>query len=47
MWQMLQQPQADDYVIASHETHSVREFCEKAFKRVGIAVRYPNSLMTV
>jgi len=40
MWQMLQQPQPDDYVIASHETHSVREFCEKAFKRVGITVKW-------
>jgi GDPmannose 4,6-dehydratase len=28
---MLQQPKADDYVIASGETHSVREFCERAF----------------
>jgi GDPmannose 4,6-dehydratase len=28
---MLQQPKADDYVVASGETHSVREFCERAF----------------
>ncbi|MFN2577849.1 MAG: GDP-mannose 4,6-dehydratase [Pyrinomonadaceae bacterium] len=31
MHTMLQQPQPDDYVIASGETHSVREFCERAF----------------
>jgi len=33
---MLQQPQPDDYVIASGETHSVRDFCERAFKLVGL-----------
>jgi GDPmannose 4,6-dehydratase len=31
MWLMLQQDQADDYVVATNETHSVREFCEEAF----------------
>jgi GDPmannose 4,6-dehydratase len=31
MWCMLQQPQPDDYVIATGESHSVREFCEAAF----------------
>jgi GDPmannose 4,6-dehydratase len=31
MWRMLQQDQPDDYVIATQETHSVREFCEEAF----------------
>ncbi len=31
MWLMLQQPQADDYVIATGETHSVREFLQEAF----------------
>lgn len=31
MWLMLQQDNADDYVICSESTHSVREFCEKAF----------------
>jgi GDPmannose 4,6-dehydratase len=36
MWLMLQQPQADDYVVASGETHSVRELCEIAFARVGL-----------
>ena len=36
MWLMLQQDQPDDYVIATGETHSVREFCEKAFSHVGL-----------
>ncbi len=36
MWLMLQQPQGDDYVIATGETHSVREFLELAFDRVGL-----------
>jgi GDPmannose 4,6-dehydratase len=36
MWLMLQQDQPDDYVIATGETHSVREFCELAFDRVGL-----------
>ena len=36
MWLMLQQPQPDDYVIATNETHSVREFLEHAFAHVGL-----------
>jgi len=36
MWLMLQQPEADDYVIATGETHSVREFLEEAFGIVGL-----------
>jgi GDPmannose 4,6-dehydratase len=36
MWMMLQQPKADDYVVASGETHSVRELCEIAFGRAGL-----------
>ena len=36
MWLMLQQPQPDDYVIATGETHSVRELCEVAFGLVGL-----------
>ncbi|MBL9129227.1 MAG: GDP-mannose 4,6-dehydratase, partial [Verrucomicrobiales bacterium] len=31
MWLMLQQDAPDDYVVATNETHSVREFCEEAF----------------
>ena len=36
MWLMLQQPQPDDYVIATGETHSVQELCEIAFARAGL-----------
>jgi GDPmannose 4,6-dehydratase len=36
MWLMLQQEQADDYVISTGETHSIREFLTLAFARVGI-----------
>jgi len=36
MWLMLQQDQPDDYVIASGETHTVREFVEIAFDRAGL-----------
>ena len=39
MWLMLQQPAPDDYVIATGETHSVREFAEKAFRCVGLNYR--------
>ena len=35
MWRMLQQPQPDDYVLATGEAHSVREFVELAFAHVG------------
>jgi GDPmannose 4,6-dehydratase len=36
MWLMLQQDKADDYVIATNQTHSVREFLELAFGHVGL-----------
>ena len=36
MWLMLQQPTPDDYVIATGEAHSVREFLEAAFSHVGL-----------
>ncbi len=36
MWRMLQQDEPDDFVVASGETHTVREFCEIAFGRVGL-----------
>ena len=36
MWQMLQQEDPDDYVIATGEAHTVREVCEVAFARVGL-----------
>lgn len=36
MWLMLQQEKPDDYVIGTGKTHTVREFCEIAFKTVGL-----------
>ena len=36
MWRMLQQPQADDYVVATGESHSVRDLVEIAFGSVGL-----------
>jgi len=36
MWRMLQQDAPDDYVVATNETHTVRELCEIAFARVGL-----------
>jgi GDPmannose 4,6-dehydratase len=36
MWLMLQQPEGDDYVIATGNTHTVREFCQFAFDYVGL-----------
>lgn len=38
MWMILQQDDPGDYVIASNEAHSVREFVEKAFGHVGIQI---------
>lgn len=40
MWMMLQQDKADDYVVATNEAHSVREFVEEAFKVVGTTIRW-------
>jgi GDPmannose 4,6-dehydratase len=39
MWLMLQQPEPDDYVVATGETHTVREFAELAFDCVGLNYR--------
>ncbi len=36
MWLMLQQDKPDDYVVATNETHTVREFCQEAFGRLGL-----------
>ena len=36
MWRMLQQDEADDYVVATGETHSVQEFCQEAFGHAGL-----------
>ena len=43
MWKILQQPEPDDYVIATGETRSVREFVELAFKNVGINIEWKGS----
>lgn len=40
MWLMLQQDKPDDYVLATNETHTVREFVEEAFAQLGILVRW-------
>jgi GDPmannose 4,6-dehydratase len=40
MWMILQQSEADDYVLATGETHSVREFVELAFARVGREIEW-------
>ena len=40
MWLMLQQPEPDDYVLATGESHSVREFVELAFAEVGISIEW-------
>ncbi len=39
MWRMLQQDEPDDYVVATGETHSVREFCDLAFSHAGLDYR--------
>ncbi|HZL33742.1 MAG TPA: GDP-mannose 4,6-dehydratase [Tepidisphaeraceae bacterium] len=39
MWMMLQQPTPDDYVVATGQTHSVREFCDVAFRHAGLDYR--------
>ncbi len=38
MWRILQQPQGDDYVLATGETHTVREFVERAFAETGVRI---------
>lgn len=40
MWLMLQQEEPDDFVIATGESHTVREFVEKAFREVGITLSW-------
>jgi GDPmannose 4,6-dehydratase len=40
MWLILQQSEPDDYVLATGETHSVREFVELAFAEVGVDIRW-------
>jgi GDPmannose 4,6-dehydratase len=43
MWLMLQQPQPDDYVLATGESHSVREFIELAFAEIGRSIVWKGS----
>eukprot|EP00039_Didymoeca_costata_P008508 m.112912 g.112912 ORF g.112912 m.112912 type:complete len:366 (+) comp14111_c0_seq1:79-1176(+) len=40
MWMMLQQETPDDYVVATNEAHSVREFVEAAFEHVGVQIKW-------
>lgn len=47
MWRMLQTEEADDYVLATGETHTVREFVEKSFKCVGTTVVWKGETGTV
>jgi GDP-D-mannose dehydratase len=39
MWEMLQQQEPEDFVLATGETHPVREFVEKAFSHVDIKIK--------
>jgi GDPmannose 4,6-dehydratase len=47
MWRMLQQDTADDYVLATGETHTVREFVEKAFLVGGLTIKWMGPTGTV
>lgn len=40
MWRMLQQDTPDDYVLATNETHTVREFAESSFREAGIEIAW-------
>jgi GDPmannose 4,6-dehydratase len=40
MWLILQQDKPDDFVLATNETHTVREFVEVAFKECGINIKW-------
>jgi GDPmannose 4,6-dehydratase len=40
MWRMLQQDEPDDFVLATGETHSIREFAELAFKEIDINLEW-------
>jgi GDPmannose 4,6-dehydratase len=40
MWRMLQQDKPGDYVLAAGETHTIREFCELAFKEIGVDIEW-------
>ncbi|MCK6684967.1 MAG: GDP-mannose 4,6-dehydratase [Thermoanaerobaculia bacterium] len=40
MWKMMQADEAEDFVVATGDTHTVREFCEKAFARAGVTLQW-------
>ena len=40
MWRILQQDQPGDFVLATGETHTIREFCELAFREIGIDIKW-------
>ena len=43
MWRILQRDAADDFVVATGESHSVREFCELAFREAGMEIQWQGS----
>mmetsp|Transcript_6836 Transcript_6836/g.9791 ORF Transcript_6836/g.9791 Transcript_6836/m.9791 type:complete len:361 (+) Transcript_6836:57-1139(+) len=47
MWMMLQKDEPDDYVLATGETHTVREFVEKAFEVIGTTIKWIGESGTV
>jgi GDPmannose 4,6-dehydratase len=47
MWMMMQKDSSDDYVLATGETHTVREFVEKAFAYVGTTIEWKGAKGTV
>lgn len=40
MWAMLQLEKPEDFVVATNESHSVREFVELAFGQIGVTIEY-------
>jgi GDPmannose 4,6-dehydratase len=47
MWRMLQQDEPDDFVLATGETHPVKEFVEKAFSHVGITIKWEGPIESI
>jgi GDPmannose 4,6-dehydratase len=43
MWRILQQEEPSDFVLASGEAHSIREFCELAFAEIGVELKWEGS----
>jgi GDPmannose 4,6-dehydratase len=46
MWRMLQQDEPDDFVLATGECHSVKEFVEKSFAHVGVVIKWQGAEAT-